>query len=818
MTPNDKKYVAAIKSDLERHKKHNKLSVEKLATSFGIVNKNMVKELTELAIVNIARKLARQNKPIYDRFAEITQLYHHQVNLSHRTSESIRLQQYSTPAPITFLAGIFCRIDRPGLYFEPSAGNGLMTIAGNPADFIVNEVDDIRRGNLQTQGFREVLDRDASKPFPKYAKTFDAVLTNPPFGTLPEPEVIGTYWTKILDHKMAVVALETMKNNGKAAIIIGGHTKFDEKGRIQKGKNRDFFLYLYRHYNVMDVINIDGHKLFSRQGTAFDVRLILIDGRKETPGGFPPLDKSKGRPVDTFDNLYNRVMKWRGEEKGDKEPWEMTRDEFVQIPRFHQYLFADKSKLKKDVRQRSATTQKVIDKTRVQTKGMTGEESPTKFYSEGRNLHKEIVRKALSEGKPVPKKVLKDYPELQKKSTKTTKQEQQKDKEPWQMTIKEAFNYMCKHFMLQDYGHTAESRANAEINNQEVIKEAPKLKWNDEISFVDNYKMIAAKLFPYLKEVAQYCYDENSFLFFIKNTGGLWSVLYKRGYDFAEDYFFKALPYINKLAGLNTKKRKNFDTKLFIEKYGNKAIVKKALSEGKPVPKKVLKDYPDLQKKATPPSNNYKYTVGEKVSFISTGHQPKTGVVKYLSEAGRYEVKTGKTTLFKVNEKDLVPAVKTAHKVKETGGYNAFKNLKLNTRQEYEVIFSDGQKLTVFAGNRSEAITKAILHRLEQQSQQVKADMSPATARKLGEKAFKDGKKRVFAQDKEAVKLLEGRTVGDGSSAIMDAWYKGWDEANLNKPLPDALALAEAEAEAEMEMLELMNDNLSGIHPKIKVF
>lgn len=116
---------------------------------------------------------------------------------------------------------------------------------------------------------------------------------------------------------MALRALDCMTDNGRAAIIIGGHQTFDSEGRIQAGKNRTFFVYLYKHYNVSDVINIDGHALYSRQGTGFNVRLILIDGRKETPSGFPPIiekpiPESKANsytPVKDFETLWNRVMK-----------------------------------------------------------------------------------------------------------------------------------------------------------------------------------------------------------------------------------------------------------------------------------------------------------------------------------------------------------------------------------------------------------------------------------------------------------------------------------------------------------------------------
>jgi hypothetical protein len=106
---------------------------------------------------------------------------------------------------------------------------------------------------------------------------------------------------------MAIRALDCMKDDGKAAIIIGGHTEWDSEGRIKAGKNRIFFSYLYKYYHIEDVINIDGD-LYSRQGTSFDVRLILIDGRKATPEGFPPLKEANEKVVKDFDTLYDRVI------------------------------------------------------------------------------------------------------------------------------------------------------------------------------------------------------------------------------------------------------------------------------------------------------------------------------------------------------------------------------------------------------------------------------------------------------------------------------------------------------------------------------
>ena len=313
MTTKQKAYVRSVENDLRTHTKQTKRSLESRAAAMGIADQNEVKELTELAIVNTARNIALQNdSTTEEKFRQMVRLYQAQVNLSHRTSQSILLQQYSTPAPIGYLMGVFCGIDKlqlkGGYAFEPSAGNGLLTVAAMPERVYVNEVDEQRRMNLRQQGFANVWSRDGGQRFFDVQQRFMAVLTNPPFGKLDKAVVINGYPIAILEHLMAIYALDTMAMDGKAAIIIGGHTAWDSKGRIQAGKNRIFFNYLYHHYHVADVILLDGKQLYARQGTAFNTRLILIAGRKREPVGAAPVyNPAIDKVVHSFQELYERV-------------------------------------------------------------------------------------------------------------------------------------------------------------------------------------------------------------------------------------------------------------------------------------------------------------------------------------------------------------------------------------------------------------------------------------------------------------------------------------------------------------------------------
>ena len=305
-------FVTWVADELDKTGSKKKSTFERVARNYHITDQTEVKELIELAIVGKARKLAHLKLSVDERYEQIVGLYQRQVNLSHRTSQSILLQQYSTPAPIGFLAGIYCGVDKlkeqGGLAFEPSAGNGMLTIAGDPRQFEVNEIDDFRNRNLSTQGFFTVTKKDATIPFFLDDKRYRAVITNPPFGGLEKIVEIDGYKIGALEHLMAIRALDTMKSYGKAAIIIGGHTVWDEEGRIRGGRNRIFFNYLYHFYDVEDIININGKKLYSKHGTGIDVRMILINGRRDFPGGAAPMQNMRmDTVVDSFDQMYHRV-------------------------------------------------------------------------------------------------------------------------------------------------------------------------------------------------------------------------------------------------------------------------------------------------------------------------------------------------------------------------------------------------------------------------------------------------------------------------------------------------------------------------------
>lgn len=272
-----------------------------------------MQELVELAMTNETRLIAEsyingdatKQKQGYDT---IVDMYNMQPLLNARDSTRFERQQYSTPTPFGYVMGQFVKDGKTvESVLEPSAGNGALTIAFPANTVHVNDIDERRLENLRTLGYAQVTNQDALIPF---EGSVDAVLTNPPFGSTTVKEFDdGQIKISSLEGLMAINALESMKDNGRAAIVIGGNTSYRDNGAMQS-KDMRLFVYLYSHYNVVDVINLNGD-MYKRNGTKYDVRIILINGRKTGPFKLiaPPVkSKARAEQINSFEELYNRVQ------------------------------------------------------------------------------------------------------------------------------------------------------------------------------------------------------------------------------------------------------------------------------------------------------------------------------------------------------------------------------------------------------------------------------------------------------------------------------------------------------------------------------
>lgn len=269
----------------------------------------LLQELVEDGLVGAARevvnKYGSESKDSYDL---ICKLYDMQPTIAARSSNRIKMQQYSTPLPMAWNAAHFAMSGKQGgKVLEPTAGNGMLVFAVPANQVHANELDETRVNNLREQGFAEVTQQDATEPF-EGGKQYDAIIANPPFGSREAVDYDGKMIPG-LDPQITLNALSSMNDDGKAAIIIGGNMEYAKNGSIKSMK--PFFTYLYDHYNVKGVVDMDG-KLYAKQGTTFPTRMILIDGRRSEEERaqttvYPPVESNAVAKVSSFEELYNTV-------------------------------------------------------------------------------------------------------------------------------------------------------------------------------------------------------------------------------------------------------------------------------------------------------------------------------------------------------------------------------------------------------------------------------------------------------------------------------------------------------------------------------
>ena len=256
----------------------------------GTAAAKLADEQIEAGVVMAARQIVEKGRTdglsstaIYE---QLISLYERQPNLSVRSSTSVANQAYSTPAPLAFVASELAGINDETTVYEPTAGNGMLTIGANPELLTVNELDVSRYKFL-----RKMLAKDGATVTQENAleqdidpNSFDVVIENPPFGK------VGNISN--IDHDIAMKSLETMKEDGKAVLILGGVQANTEEGRREgyRGKaKREFYYRLYNQYNVVDHFTAGGN-MYAKQGTTYPVDVIVIDGVGKSQRDLPAAD------------------------------------------------------------------------------------------------------------------------------------------------------------------------------------------------------------------------------------------------------------------------------------------------------------------------------------------------------------------------------------------------------------------------------------------------------------------------------------------------------------------------------------------------
>jgi hypothetical protein len=282
-------------------------AIKKLADELNIPVKAM-QENIEFELVRMADAIARNDELTpQEKFDKLVEIYNRQPVFSSRTSTSIGNQAYSTPAPLSYALSVMTGVTPQTTVFDNTAGNGMMLIGSNLENgSMANEINDVRLNNLKQllpQG--SVTSDDATANVNKHS--FQVIKVNPPFGPTPNQNY-GGYSIKRLEHVIALKALESMKDDGTAALVMGAKMQPGETG---KGAQWVFENYLYGHYNVVANFEVGGD-LYGRQGTKWPVRVIIIAGRKDVPekGVFAP--KSVAR-YDSWEQVWLETLRVKNE-------------------------------------------------------------------------------------------------------------------------------------------------------------------------------------------------------------------------------------------------------------------------------------------------------------------------------------------------------------------------------------------------------------------------------------------------------------------------------------------------------------------------
>lgn len=226
-----------------------------------------------------------------------------------RTAQSVALQQFSTPLPIsvvaqTLLVGNDASISTKSV-LEPTAGNAGLLFNLDAQKSVV-ELDSERYQALKEslpdavvhQGDATVIDFRNQFERPE---GFDYVISNPPFGRLENPKSFAPL-PKVnrIDHYIALRALDSRKANGRAVMIIGADSA--QSDGLIKGGARSFMNYLYDYYDIHGAIEIDG-RMYSRQGSAYNIRMLVVGDRKKIPEVSPVPEKLE--LISTYDELWD---------------------------------------------------------------------------------------------------------------------------------------------------------------------------------------------------------------------------------------------------------------------------------------------------------------------------------------------------------------------------------------------------------------------------------------------------------------------------------------------------------------------------------
>ncbi|MDE0095042.1 MAG: strawberry notch family protein [Gammaproteobacteria bacterium] len=214
-----------------------------------------------------------------------------------RSNEQVRLQQFSTPLPLAY-AALQAAAVRPGdIVLEPSAGTGMLAVMAECAlgsrnnrargSLVLNELAAVRAGLLSAIFPEASVTRYNAEAIADHLPDVrpSVVLMNPPFSA--SPGVDRKRHDADLRHLRS--AFFMLRPGGRLVAITSANcipgdaawnSCFDSFASVAGGNEQA---------KVVFTMAVDG-RAYTKRGTGFDTRLIVIDRSDTSINGDPELD------------------------------------------------------------------------------------------------------------------------------------------------------------------------------------------------------------------------------------------------------------------------------------------------------------------------------------------------------------------------------------------------------------------------------------------------------------------------------------------------------------------------------------------------
>lgn len=292
------KQIAAI-IDSGRHLRNRELLT--ICLDAGVdgfaVDPHLCHEIGETALnyliaTKYGRQLLSSDDPSAACIEILRRLQQRLPTQSWRSTTQVTYQQFSTPAPIAYLAAYLMNLRASDTVLEPSCGTGSLALWAQAAGatVVTNEIDPRRRQLAGHIGFDPTgYDAEFIDDFLPEVIAPNVVLINPPFSS--SGGRVERNQNKF-GFRHVESALRRLANGGRFAVILG------EGGSPDSVSGRRFWNSLSPGIRVARSISLPGSE-FYRNGTTVGVTLI-VGGKSlvNEPNGNVPT-----HPHRTFDSI-----------------------------------------------------------------------------------------------------------------------------------------------------------------------------------------------------------------------------------------------------------------------------------------------------------------------------------------------------------------------------------------------------------------------------------------------------------------------------------------------------------------------------------